>query len=90
MRGSEAPGRERQRLQRQLANLRPTIRPGEVLNPKGRNQWSQRVEFEVIVRTLNEAPPEAGQPIRSKGRSLNCAIDGDKRLVLELFRCLAR
>ena len=34
----------------QLANLRPPIRPGEVRNPTGRNQWSgNRERREVFM-----------------------------------------
>jgi hypothetical protein len=73
----------------QLANLRPPIRPGEVLNPKGRNQWSDRAEFRAIVRTLNEAPPEVADPLMEKLAELivRGAIEGNNgQLLVALLR----
>jgi hypothetical protein len=78
--------------ERQLANLRPPIRRGEVLNPQGRNQWSNRAEFRALVRLLNEGPREAVDPVLEKIAQLVVAgvMDGDRRLVLELARYLLR
>ena len=75
----------------QLANLRPPIRPGEVLNPKGRNQWSDRAEVQAISRTLVEAPPEVAGPLMEKLADLvvGGAIDrGNEKLLVELLRRL--
>ena len=49
---------------KQLANLRPPIRRGEVLNPDGRNQWSDRAEFRGVARALAEAPPRVSGTTR--------------------------
>ena len=78
--------------ERQLANLRPPIRPGEVLNPKGRNQWSDRAEFRGLARALAEAPAELADPLAEKLANLivEGAMDGDKALLLELCRWIWR
>ena len=36
---------------KQLANLRP-IRPGEVRNPEGRNQYTYRRDFQAAIQRL--------------------------------------
>ena len=78
--------------ERQLANLRPPIRPGEVLNPHGCNQWSRRADFRVMVRVLNETPPEVVDPVLKKLAELvvQGSLDGDRRLTLALFRYILR
>ena len=78
--------------ERQLANLRPPIRPGEVLNPKGRNQWSDRTEFRAVARALVEVPPEVAEPLAEKLADLivKGAMDGDQALLLELTRWIFR
>ena len=50
--------------ERQLANLRPPIRPGEVLNPKGRNQ-SGRVTWPS--RSCNGLPQKVTQAQHGDG-----------------------
>ena len=77
---------------RQLANLRPPIRPGEVLNPKGRNQWSDRAEFRAVARALAEAPPEVAEPLVEKLADLivKGAMDGNQAVLVELIRWMWR
>jgi hypothetical protein len=75
--GSDVP------TERQLANLRPPIRRGEVLNPEGRNQWTQRrAAFDAIVDVLREAPPELAEPLRERlvEAVIEGALDGSIRL----------
>ena len=73
---------------RQLANLRPPIRPGEVLNPKGRNQWTDRTEFRAVARALAEAPPEVAEALAEKLAKLvvEGAMDGNEAVLVELIR----
>ena len=77
---------------RQLANLRPPICPGEVLNPKGRNQWSDRTEFRAVARALVEAPPKLADPLVEKLATLivKGAMDENQALLVELVRWMWR
>ncbi len=67
-----------------IENLKPA-KPGEVLNPEGRNQYSYRRDFEATVdallRSVYKFEPE--QLTRGEGERARC-------LVCNLFACDAR
>ena len=59
---------------KQLANLQP-IRPGEVRNPKGRNQYSYRRDFEAAIGRL-AAGKYAGRSQACEDADLECVFCG--------------
>ncbi len=75
----------------QLANLRPPIRPGEVRNPEGRNQWSddreRRAAFRAVVHAIDAAPEEASAALMEKLARLilDGALDRNHALMIRLL-----
>ena len=73
-----------------IRNLKP-IRPGEVRNPTGRNQYSARRDFEARIQAMLAAPAR-----RKSGKTygdlvaetvIGLALEGDR---IALVECLKR
>lgn len=72
--------RDESARKRQLAGLKP-VKPGEVRNPTGKNQWTYRADFERSVARLMDAH---GESIAE--RLVHGALRGkDLRLMLALL-----
>lgn len=66
------------------------IRPGEIRNPEGRNQWTARRAFEQAVQSLLAEETEGG---RTRGErlaehALQLAEGGNERLLVEVLKRL--
>ena len=60
--------RDESARQRQLAGLKP-VKPGEVRNPTGKNQWTYRREFEAaFAKAASEHGPELVRILFEKAR----------------------